>query len=447
MTDLLVAFQESLKRLGVTKKDRILLAVSGGMDSIVLTACAEAAGLDYGIAHANFQLRGEESNRDEEFVRQLALNNSRPFFVKEMDAAQYAVDQKISIQTAARKLRYDWFNSLTGKDQSKFQFLLTAHHLDDQIETMLMYFFRGTGIAGMTGMPEKNGYIIRPFLFFPKSSLQQYAEIQKLQWVEDSSNASDDYTRNYFRHQLIPSVATIFPEVLQNLEKNLQRFSEAEQLYRQAVEMHKKKLLKQNGMEYQVPVLLLKKTDPQRTIVYEIIRDFNFTSGQTEEIIRLLDSENGKYVSSSSHRIIKNRSWLIITPVKDNNVSHLIIESDEKLIPFPDGKLHMRKRPMQKPEAISKNPENAWLDAGKIHFPLLLRKWKAGDYFYPLGMKKKKKLSRFFIDMKLSKTAKEKTWVLVMDKQILWVVGQRIDDRFGIGPSTSEILQFDFEAP
>jgi tRNA(Ile)-lysidine synthase len=211
--------------------------------------------------------------------------------------------------------------------------------------------------------------------------------------------------------------------------------------------MHKKKLLTQNGPEFQIPVLLLKKADPLRTIVYEIIREFHFTSSQTDEVIHLMDSENGKYVSSSTHRIIRNRRWLIITPVKDNDVSHLIVEADEKLVQFPDGKLHIYKRSIQKNEPISKKPENAWLDAGKIQFPLLLRKWKAGDYFYPLGMKKKKKLSRFLIDRKLSKTAKEKTWVLVMDKQIIWVVGQRIDDRFGIRPSTSEILQIDLEMP
>ena len=447
MKNLPDAFQDSLKRLGVTRKDRLLLAVSGGMDSVVLTACAAAAELDFGIAHANFQLRGAESERDEQFVEQLALNFAKPFFMRKMDTARYAAEAGISIQVAARNLRYDWFNTLIGNDPSKFKFLLTAHHLDDQIETMLMHFFRGTGIKGLTGMPEKNGHLIRPLLLFPKSSLLSFAEFQNLRWVEDSSNASDDYTRNYFRNQLIPSASVVFPDVLQNLAKNLQRFTEAEQLYRQAIALHKKKLLKQIGSEFQIPVLLLKKTVPVRTILFEIIKEFQFSAAQTDEVIRLMDSDNGKYISSSTHRIIKNRSWLIIAPLENKNAFHLIIEESEKNIEYPQGRLHIIKKPVQKNESPPKFPGIAWLDAGKIHFPLILRKWKAGDYFYPLGMKKKKKLARFFIDQKLSKTAKEKVWVLVMGSQIIWVLGQRIDDRFGIGSSTTEILQISLETP
>src|SRR5664279_3457273 len=310
---------------------------------------------------------------------------------------------------------------------------------------MLMHFFRGTGIGGLTGMPEKNGNIIRPLLSISKNSLLSFAKSQNLQWLEDSSNAKDDYTRNYFRNQLIPSAATVFPDVRQNLEKNLQRFAEADQLYRQAIGMHKKKLLKQVGSEFHVPVLLLKKSNPQRTIVFEIIKEFQFSAAQTDEVIRLMESDNGKYISSSTHRIIKNRGGLNIAPLEDKNSAHLIIEGHEKTIDYPEGRLRIRKKTAQKNESPEKGSENAWLDAGKIHFPLILRKWKAGDYFYPLGMKKKKKLARFFIDRKLSKTAKEKVWVLVMGSQIIWVLGQRIDDRFSIGSSTAEILQITME--
>ncbi len=211
MENLLTEFQLSLKNLGVTKKDRILLAVSGGLDSVVLTACSAMSELDFGIAHANFQLRGEESERDELFVRQLAVRYNKPFFTRKFDTKNFAEKEKCSIQVAARMLRYDWFKTLIGKEPESYQFLLTAHHLDDNIETMLMHFFRGTGIAGLTGMPQKNGYLLRPFLNIAVSRLKEFAASHKLNWVEDSSNISDDYTRNYFRNQLIPSLSNIFP--------------------------------------------------------------------------------------------------------------------------------------------------------------------------------------------------------------------------------------------
>ena len=329
MENLLLAFQASLRKLGITKKDRLLLAVSGGMDSVVLAACAAMSDLDFGIAHVNFQLRGAESERDETFVKELAGKYGKPFFTKRINTADYAADEKISIQTAARNLRYNWFKTLIGKDASKFQFLLTAHHLDDQIETMLMFFFRGTGIGGLTGMPEKNEHLVRPLLFFPKNRLREFALSQNLSWVEDSSNASDDYTRNYFRNQLIPSAAIVFPDVIQNLEKNLYRFGEANLLYQQAIAQHKKKLLKPNGSEIQIPILLLNKSKPLRTILFEIIKDYHFTAAQTDDVIRLMESSNGKYVSSPSHRIIKNRRWLIISPIEETQALHIVIERDE----------------------------------------------------------------------------------------------------------------------
>lgn len=440
MENLLAEFQESLKKLGVTKRDRLLLAVSGGLDSVVLAACCQISGLDFGIAHANFQLREEESERDEEFVRQLAIQYNKPFLIKKFETAVYAGNEKCSIQVAARKLRYDWFKTLTGKEPDKFRFLLTAHHMDDNIETMLMHFFRGTGIEGLTGMPEKNKDLIRPLLSITRNRLKEFAVAQNLNWVEDSSNATDDYTRNYFRNQLIPSLTSIFPEVHKNLGKNLRRFSEAAVLYQQALYLQKKKLMKPSGAEIHIPILLLKKAIPLQTILYEIIREFHFSPAQTDDVIRLMDSTNGKYVSSTSHRIIKNRRWLIIAPKEVSSVSHIIIEQNESPVIFPGGTLRIKEVPAGESDPRAFPSGTIGLDADKIQFPLILRKWKAGDYFYPLGMKKKKKLARFFIDEKLSKTAKEKIWVLVTDSQIIWVVGHRIDNRFNINTSTHKIL-------
>ncbi len=445
MENLLAEFQESLQKLGVAEKDRLLLAVSGGMDSVVLTYLSAMSGLEFAIAHVNFQLRGAESERDEVFVRQLANKYQKPFFVKKIDSVAYTKIEKSSIQVIARNLRYEWFKTFIGNRVDQFKFLLTGHHLDDNIETMLMYFFRGTGISGLTGMPEKNGHLLRPLLKISRKHLKEFALEQNLEWVEDSSNNSDDYTRNFFRNQLIPSVSRIFPELQLNLKNNLNRFSEAYTLYEQAIEIHKKKLLKQTGSEIHIPILLLKKAVPMKTILFEIIKAYHFSPSQTDEIIRLMDSTNGKYVSSSSHRIIKNRGWLIIAPANNESAAHIVIDS-ECGIAYPEGWIQINTKSLDGSEPFVAPPGTECLDGRKINFPLLLRKWKTGDYFYPLGMKKKKKLARFFIDQKLSKTAKEKVWVLVMDSQIVWVVGQRIDNRFRMDATTNKILMLRNEA-
>jgi len=445
MENLLDEFQESLHKLGIAKNDRLLLAVSGGLDSVALTVLSSMSGLEFAIAHANFQLRGAESERDENFVHQLADKYQKPLFVKKFDTHSYAKSEKLSIQVAARNLRHEWFKTFIGSGVDQYKFLLTGHHLDDNIETMLMYFFRGTGISGLTGMPEKNGHLIRPLLKISRKQLREFALEQNLAWVEDSSNASDDYTRNFFRNQLIPSLTGIFPDVLFNLKNNLSRFSEANILYEQAIILHKKRLLKRSGSEIHIPILLLKKAEPLRTILFEIIKEYHFSPLQTGEIIRLMDSANGKYISSSSHRIIKNRGWLIIAPADDEFATHIVIDR-ECSVTYPDGRIQIRSRLLEGPENFIPPEGTECLDAKKIKFPIVLRKWKTGDYFYPLGMNKKKKLARFFIDQKLSKTAKEKVWVLVMDSQIICVVGHRIDNRFRTNPSTKKIVMIQTEA-
>jgi tRNA(Ile)-lysidine synthase len=441
MENFLSLFQQSLKTLGISKKDRLLLTVSGGLDSVVLAACCHLSDLDFGMAHANFQLRGAESERDEDFVRQLSARYDKPFFVKKFDTSAYAETQKCSIQVSARELRYEWFENFIGNGPDHFNFLLTAHHLDDNIETLLMHFFRGTGIAGLHGIPQKNKMIVRPLLSFSKESLRQFALSQNLDWVEDSSNASNDYTRNELRNQIIPSLARLFPEFRQNMENNILRFSEAEMLYQESINRYKKKLMQIHGSEIHVPILLLQKSSPQRSIIYEIIKDYQFSPAQIDDVLHLMESKNGKYISSPSHRIIRNRRWLIIAPLQNTDTAHIVIDQDEKIINYLDGHLQIKTLSKEKWDSFPKDLATGSLDAGKIHFPLLLRKWKAGDYFYPLGMKKKKKIARFLIDQKLSKTAKEKIWVVVMDSQIIWVVGHRIDNRFQVSESTSQVLE------
>lgn len=422
-----------------TKGNRLLLAVSGGIDSVVLAHLFHQLNLEFSIAHCNFKLRGAESDRDEVFVRGLANHYGKEIFVRSFDTNNYSEEKKVSIQVAARELRYEWFDELLkpGAGRIGFDFIVTAHHKDDNIETMLMHFFRGTGIQGIRGMLPKNAKLVRPLLSFSKNELKAFASAQQLQWVEDSSNDSDKYSRNFFRNKLIPSIKEIFPAAEENLAANLQRFRETEQLYNQAVDQHKKKLLEKAGNEFRISVLKLASTIPQTTVLYEILKDFGFSSAQVPDILALLESDSGKYVRSLTHRIIRNRSWLLIAPVSSVEPALIVIEEQDTLVTFANKNLKLHKEFIQK---IETEKNTAQFPVQAIRFPLILRKWKPGDYFYPLGMKKKKKLARFFIDQKLSKTAKEEVWVLEMNRQIVWVVGLRIDDRFKVGKLPAEVL-------
>jgi len=436
------------------KNDYLLLAVSGGADSVALCELCFQAGFHFQIAHCNFQLRGEESVRDEKFVEKLAEKYSTKVFVKGFDTKAYAEEKRISIQVAARELRYAWFEELLDNRKLSTSspplptWLLTAHHANDNIETLLMNFFKGTGIKGLQGILPKQGKIIRPLLFAKREEIELFNRENKLDFVEDSSNTSDKYTRNYFRHQLIPSVEKVFPKTEDNLIKNIARFSEIEILYQQSIDQHKKKLLEQKGNEIHIPVLKLLKSKPLKTIVYEIIKDFSFTSHQTDEVVNLLKSESGKYISSISHKIIKNRNWLIIASVNTLQANHVLIHESDHKVDFELGalKLKMNHYEINQTSNIKRQTSEmtATLDAANITFPLLLRKWKQGDYFYPLGMQKKKKLSRFFIDQKISVADKEKIWLIESNKRIVWIIGKRIDDRFKITDKTKKILTIEF---
>ncbi len=423
------------------KDDRLLLAVSGGVDSVVLCELCKQAGVPFVIAHCNFRLRGTESDRDEDFVKALGEKYGVPVWCRTFDTEAYATTNKLSIQVAARELRYEWFYSLLAVDSLAPTLLATAHHADDNIETILMNLFKGTGMQGLKGiLPKQDGKLIRPLLFARKKEILEFAKQHQLAYVEDSSNLSDKYTRNFFRHRVIPLVNEAIPEAEENMATNMQRFREAAQLYEQAIQQHKKKLLEPKGDNVEIPVLKLLQRQPLPTIVYEIIREYGFRSGQTGEVMALLHSETGKYILSSTHRILRNRNRLIISPLSAQQDNILLIEENDSEVYFSEGRLTLSLKNIDRDISISKEPSTAMLDAKHIRYPLLLRRWKAGDYFYPLGMRKKKKLARFFIDSKLSLIEKEKTWVIESDKKIIWIVGQRIDDRFKVTEKTKQLL-------
>lgn len=411
-----------------------VLAVSGGADSVVLAHLLKGAGINFEIAHCNFGLRGSESDRDEAFAKNLAVTIDIPFHVKHFDTNAYALEHKISIQEAARDLRYTWFATFNT-------IVITAHHANDNIETVFMHLCRGTGIAGLTGIePYKvKERLLRPLLVFHKQEILDYANEAGIAFVEDSSNSSDKYTRNFFRHQVLPAVQEVYPQSEQNILHTIKHLREVSEVYKAAMQKIVSKLQFINGNEIHIPVLMWLKSKPLDTITFEMLYPFGFTAAQVPEAIKLLSAHNGAILHSSTHRLIKNRNWIIVAPLANVGATSIeIVHPDTKTIAYNGG--HLQMETVLMPTAIVNDPAICQLDAVQLAFPLVLRPAKTGDYFYPLGMQKKKKLSKFLIDLKLSKTAKEKVWVLVSDNRIVWVIGYRIDNRFKITPATTKLL-------
>jgi tRNA(Ile)-lysidine synthase len=438
--DLLSQFQQQLSKYHLLhSKQQVLIAVSGGLDSIVLTDLAFKSSINFSISHCNFQLRAEESSRDEQFARELAAKYNCPLFIRAFDTKTFAAANKLSIQEAARKLRYDYFEEL--RKEHSFSYTFVAHHANDRIETLLMNFFRGTGLEGLTGMPQYNkdqAHTLRPLLSFKREDITKYALENNLSWVEDSSNESSKYTRNYFRNELLPQIKKVYPAVEDNLLNNIERFTKTANLYNEVVGELKQHICVKKGSEVHIPILKLVHYTGT-SLLYEIIKDYGFSEKQVEEINKLTSADSGKYVSNENWQVIRHRRWLIIAPVMHPS-STLVIDEISETVTYPEGILHITKKNAAKVK-VNNNPLVAQLDAREIEWPLVLRKFRQGDYFYPLGMRKKKKLSRFFIDTKLSKADKENVWVLESNSRILWVVGLRIDDRFKITGKTKQALE------
>lgn len=426
----------------------LLLAVSGGLDSVVMTHLLAEMGFPCYILHVNFQLRGPESERDENFVRSLAKATSLEMFVERFETLEYAKLNGMGIQEAARTLRYQWFEEKRKECQLQFPdknvLLLTAHHANDNVETVLINFFRGTGIQGLRGITlfQKDRFLLRPLLPFKKEDLIGFADNNKLAFVEDSSNESNKYTRNFLRNQILPQLEGNFPQVKDNLLQNIDRLNEVAEIYQLAIADRLGGLMEWKGQECQVPILKLKKTAQLNTVIWELIRPFGFTVQQIPELIKLMDAPNGSCLTSSTHQIIRNRKWLLITKLPTQENSYVVIESSDATIEFAGGQLLCRT--ITQPFELDANPFNVMVDAKQLGFPMLLRKPKSGDYFYPLGMQKKKKLNRFFIDQKLSKTQKEAVWILEFNHRIIWVLGIRIDNRFKCEPATQTAWQLSF---
>jgi tRNA(Ile)-lysidine synthase len=421
--------------------DRILAAVSGGIDSVVMLDMLVRAGFETGIAHCNFQLRGEESDRDEAFVESLAAKYGVPYHGNRFGTEGVAREEKISVQMAARNLRYKWFEEI--RVSGGYDLIATAHNQDDVIETFFINLSRGTGIRGLTGILPKAGRVIRPLLFASRRDIKSYAAENNISYREDSSNASEKYLRNRVRHKLLPILEDQNPSFRKSLIETMARLSETERLYSEEMDSLKKGLLKLDGDRISIPIGKLERLESRKTVLYEILADYNFPPASIGDILNSLDSDPGKQFFSPSHRLVKDREDLILTPLKENEDRRYYLETGEGQIYDP---IDLEWVVVENTETfrIPKDPNVACLDPDLFEFPLILRRWQRGDYFQPFGMKGMKKISDFLIDEKVSLPDKENVWLLACGSKILWVIGYRIDERFRIGTDTRQVLMMKY---
>lgn len=439
---MLSSFQEHIKQQQLFSiDDSILLTVSGGIDSVVMCHLFHDAGIKFGIAHCNFSLRGKESDGDETFVEALAEKYNVPFLNITFDTKAFSKKHKLSTQLAARELRYNWFEEI--RKQYNYHYIATAHHLDDSIETFFINLVRGTGIAGLHGILPKQGTIIRPLLFASKNDILNYAKKHKIKYREDSSNASDKYTRNKIRHKVIPILKELNPNLEQSFSETFSHLKEVEEIYAGEIESKRSKLVKKQKEVFYISIAELKKFLPLSTYLFEFLKPFNFNSSVVNDIANSLNAESGKQFFSDTHRLIKDREYLIVQSLKfevqSSKSDTFKVKKNQKEFFTPELKLCFQKKNQLSTLNFSTLNSIAQMDFDRLKFPLEIRKWQKGDEFYPLGMKGKKKLSDFFIDKKLSIPQKENTWLLISDNKIAWVIGLRIDDRFKITDTTKTI--------
>lgn len=430
-------FQHHLhKNFSFLNGKKLLLALSGGLDSMVMVDLFQKLHYNIALAHCNFQLRGIESFKDQKFVEQFATANEIPLFITQFDTKALAQDYKLSTQVAARELRYHWFYELLAKEN--YDYILTAHHADDSLETFLINLSRGTGLDGLTGIPEQNNQVIRPLLPFSRNEIEAYAHQNKVIWCEDSSNASDDYLRNKIRHQLVPVFKDLNPDLLSTFQKTQSYLQEAQAMVEDASIMIYQQVAQEANDEIHFNLKKLKQLPNYKSYLYQWLKEFKFSDWTA--IYDLVESQSGKQIFSPNYRLLKNRHFLIVSQHAANKYDEeYSIEKNQKEVNFP-----LKLTFCKVEDILATSNSTIFVDEEKLVFPLQLRRWKSGDLFYPLGMKgQSKKLSKFFKDEKLSLLEKENNWLLCSDNEIIWIVGIRADERFKIKNTTEHILKID----
>ncbi|ABQ05166.1 tRNA lysidine(34) synthetase TilS [Flavobacterium johnsoniae] len=420
------------------KQKKLFLAVSGGLDSMVLLHLFKQLNYEITVLHCNFQLRGLESFGDQEFIQNYCDKNNIKIFTTQFDTQAFAEDYKLSIQVAARELRYSWFYELL--EEKHFDYLLTAHHADDNLETFIINLTRGTGLDGLTGIPEQNDKIIRPLLPFSREEILKYAQENNIEWREDSSNASTKYVRNKIRHDLVPVLKQINPNFLDAFQKTQSFLQESKEMVEDASIVIYQQVAKEAGDDIHFDLNQLKKLPNYKSYLYQWLNEFGFSAWK--DIYDLVEGQSGKQVFSDEFRLLKNREILILTPISETSEKEEfeIYENDTE-VNFP-----LKMTLCNVGHTTFGSNRTIFVDAEKIQFPLKLRKWNEGDVFQPFGMNgKSKKVSKLFKDEKMSLIEKEKTWILSSDDQIVWIVGIRQDERFKINNTTNKILKIELQ--
>jgi len=427
-----------------------ILGVSGGADSMVLLAILHELKMPFSAVHYNFMLRGEEADLDQKLVEDYCKQNDILFFVRKENAQEYADKNKLSIQEAAREMRYAFFREVMAKEGATK--IITAHHADDQVETILFNLLRASGIKGLAGMPVAENDILRPLISVSKEEIYHYAEENDIPFREDASNASNKYQRNYLRNEVIPKLVKRFPNAKENILQSANYLNEVAVIYEKQIEQIKKKLVEETGKgSWRLPIRKLKHFESRDTVLFECFKDFGIIRTQLPELLKLLDAENGARLELEEYTIFKDRNFLLIQSLQTKEIKEVFIESYKGHAQLAQGKLSWEL--IKEPIVSVKFDKNiATLDAKDIALPFKIRAPRAGDYFYPLGMKKKKKLSRYFIDNKFSPLDKHDSLVLEMvpkqdagKKRILWLIGERIDNRFKIADRTKSYYKFIFK--
>lgn len=418
----------------------ILCAVSGGIDSIVLLDILFKLKYKLQLAHCNFKLRGKAADKDEALVKKYADKLGLPFHTIAFDTAQYAKEKGVSIQMAARELRYNWFQKI--RKENNLHSIATAHHINDNVETVLLNLTKGTGIKGMIGIQTKNNVIVRPLLCLNKHDIEKYAKKQHLLFRADASNSDNKYERNFLRNNVIPQLETINPQLLNTFSANSQHFQDAYQIFENGLKKLLTNITENRNGHYYISIKKLIQQPGWKTVLFHYLETFNFSPKQVEEAIAIIDAESGKQLTNEKFRLVKSRDFLIITPLPDEKYekAFIIIKDAKQQITTQNFKLKFQ---IKKYKGVQ-NKDIAWyaqLDAQKVLFPLTLRLWKKGDYFYPLGMEKKKKISDFLVNEKISLPEKEQTYVLLSDEKVICILGKRIDNRFKTNDNTKKVLE------
>jgi len=419
-------------------KDRLLVACSGGLDSVVLSHLCHSAGLHIALAHCNFRLRGSQSDADEVFVKKLAQELDIDFLVTHFDTVGYVNQHKVSVQMAARELRYTWFDGLMKT--KGFAKVLTAHHLDDALETFLINLSRGTGIDGLKGIPEQTETIARPLLKFSREDLLDYAQANKITWREDASNTDTKYVRNKIRAEVVPVLKELNPKFVDNFRVTTEFLSQTSAIANNQIAEQKIALFEEENGNFKVEIKKLRQLVPLQGYLFALFQEYGFT--EWKNLRDLLDSMSGKYIESKTHRLLKDRDYLWLSPLEldGNDTDNYYISKDDKGIDVPI--------PLEFLEVAERNENTStiiYVDKNALKYPLQVRKWKKGDYFYPLGLEGKKKLSKFFKDEKVPVALKDKQWLLCSGDDIVWIIGKRADERFKVRAGTKTILRIEVQ--